>query len=247
MSLSKRARDYGAAILVHSHRSVADSLYPGQNYAYLARILGESPGLGRLGDLISCAPADHSTLAVLYDLKVPDIHAGTDISCKKFKVDDYCLLQDLPEPQESGGQLLFVRGHLSEEWIKTIGGKYRVDPEFFQRHLALPSAPIYESALALPTLPSSTRNIIRLSVSTIACQDPNALTIDLSHLQDVQARDAVAMDQYFRRLSKSLKPGDSIVRAYKTLSERFSIIEQDISICLETSGKGWIGMHRGRC
>lgn len=38
-----------------------------------------------------------------------------------------------------------------------------------------------------------------------------------------------------------------MVRAYKTPSERFSIIEQDIPICLETSGKSWTGMHRGRC
>jgi hypothetical protein len=237
MPLSKRARDYGQAISFHSLRSIADSLYPGQNYTNLAHILGETPALGHLSDFLGGASPDSSSIAVLYDLETPESHAR----CRTFKSDEHCRLQDLPEPREPNGQILFLRGHLSADWIKTIGAKYRVDPEFFQRHLALPSAPIHESVFSLPSLPSSTRNIITLGIPTIACHDPGAASLNSADLQEHRAEDTIAMDKYLRTFNKLAMPGDSMVRSYKALDRRFSLIEQNMSLCIEKSGKGWTG------
>ena len=33
------------------------------------------------------------------------------------------------------GQLLFIKGHPSPEWLSAINAKYQMDPEFFLRHL----------------------------------------------------------------------------------------------------------------
>jgi hypothetical protein len=243
MASNKRARDYGKAILLHSLRSWGNSLYPGQHYSNLAQLLRQTLDLEPEDS--TAAPTDQQTdvLATLYDLKLQNTNLAGPIESVKFRRNEAVRLQSWPEPEEPTGQVLFLRGHLTAEWVKTVGAKYRIDPEFFQRHLSFQSAPIHITVFALPSLPSSTRNIIRLNVSTICYRDPTATTSSRGTVQDIQDEHANAMGRYFRQFGTLAKPGDSIVRAYTTLSERFSILEQDISICLEQNGKGWVGQY----
>ncbi len=81
-------RENGVATQVHAQRSIADSLYLGQNYTNIARIRGESPRLENLGDDLFDTSADDSSVAVHDDLAAQD---AADISCIRFEVDEYCL------------------------------------------------------------------------------------------------------------------------------------------------------------
>lgn len=121
-----------------------------------------------------------------------------------------------------------------------MGAKYRIDPEFFQRHLSFQPAPIHQSVFSLPSLPLSTRNIIRINVSTICYRDPTIA----KHLSAPARKEleADSMRRYLCQFSSAAKQGDSIVRGYTSLDDRFSVLEQDISICLERNGKGWIAV-----
>jgi hypothetical protein len=49
------------------------------------------------------------------------------------------------------------------------------------------------------------------------------------------------MARYKRSLQKSASCGDSIVREYSILSDRYSVIEQRISLCIAENGDGWAG------
>lgn len=49
------------------------------------------------------------------------------------------------------------------------------------------------------------------------------------------------MDTYRRQFPVQTVCGDSIIRDYVSLDHDFSILEQDISICIYENGRGWIG------
>lgn len=51
------------------------------------------------------------------------------------------------------------------------------------------------------------------------------------------------MEQYrhYLKLNREVKPGDSIVRRYSVLDDEHFLIEQDISVSLNFTGKQWVG------
>ncbi|KAM3518350.1 hypothetical protein MY4038_010119, partial [Beauveria bassiana] len=72
-----------------------------------------------------------------------------------------------PSQAESPGQILLLTGYLSLEWLGSIGSRYRVDSEFFNRFLVFRSINDRLSCFSVPPLPSSEWNLIKLSLLTI--------------------------------------------------------------------------------
>jgi hypothetical protein len=61
---------------------------------------------------------------------------------------------------------------------------------------------------------------------------------------DLQARrieEFEAMATYRRKYQVAGQCGDSIVREFESLDEEYSLLEQDISICIVRNGSGWLG------
>lgn len=143
--------------------------------------------------------------------------------------------------EDRSGQVLFLRGYASPDWISTIGSISRIDPEFINRHLAFLTSWVLRSAFSIPSLSSSCRNIITLRVCTILFQNGRSIRKESKSLASRRKFDAEGLDNYARFLQTTARYGDSIVRGFCTLDEQYSIIEQDISVCIQRSKEGWLG------
>ena len=142
-------------------------------------------------------------------------------------------------PEEGFGQIVFIRGFVSPSWVSAIGSKYNVDPEFFRRHMEHLSASIDRHAYSLPSLASSSNNIIRLCVSTLLHRDD----FGGQNLQSQRSDQANELAAYkIQQLgSRKVCCGDSLVREFSTLCSSFSVIEQWISLCISKTDRSWAG------
>jgi hypothetical protein len=232
-SVSRRKRspkDYASAIRRHSTRSEYDSLYPGVQYRSIARFLNvPAPVRSR-----PSASNKHSykqreySFAILHDLAYgrDDPRYFTSFSGssgpQRFATH--------PAPHDKCGQLLFLRGYPSQDWINSIGARYRVDPEIFRRQLQHgPKCEYFD----LPDLPSSSMNIIKLFTSTIGTR--RRLTVDRSTEED-------ALERHFHNLGSNPDVvGESIVRQLWTHDEKHFSIEQNILMTVLQRKDGWLG------
>lgn len=153
---------------------------------------------------------------------------------------DVARLAPIPHPSHGKGHLLFVCGHLSPSWLAEIGSKYRVDPEFFCRHLDFLDSSIYRSLSDSPSLVSTTNNIIHVYVTTVLT-NALGLTRTSGSLLGHRELKKAEMSKYKRQLPKSAQCGDSLVRQYDVFGDHHSIIEQRVSICITENGDGWTG------
>jgi hypothetical protein len=74
--------------------------------------------------------------------------------------------QDAETPV-NGNQFLFLHGLPSPQWLNAIGGRYRVDPEFYHRHLDFQATAGRADYFTQPTLSSRCKNTIQFRVTTI--------------------------------------------------------------------------------
>lgn len=144
--------------------------------------------------------------------------------------------------------VLFMRGFPSPEWLNSVGAKFRIDPEFFQKHLNFSSetANALPSITLTPSLPSVQTDTVTLYVTTI-CQRLSDSRGHLSqdYLDEARELASQEMAKYVSSLSGLNCPritlGDSVVREFSIHdSEHFSI-EQALSINISRCGKGWLG------
>jgi hypothetical protein len=230
-------REYVQSIIAHSERSASASSFPGRNYVDLANWL--LPLLSRSSDN-SRTRAPHESkqwIAVAHSLE------GHSAKTVCFGEDDVSKLGTLQRPEADKGQLLFLRGFLSPEWLAEVGSRYTVDPEFFNRHLDFLSPSTHRNCFSVPSLISTTNNIIHVYVSTILTDNSvYASSLDnlLAYRRDIREQ----MIKYRRHLQRTARPGDSVVRDYTALDLQYAIAEQRISICVMPFGDGWRGKPR---
>ncbi|KAL8951207.1 MAG: hypothetical protein Q9222_002810 [Ikaeria aurantiellina] len=221
--------DYTRAIHAHSLHSIKDSICPGTDYIDLATWL--------LQDTKYCnrKPEDTSPVATLYN----SISASEEPA--QFRYGDLDELLEHPRPEKNHGQILFLQGFLPQDWISAIGSKYNVDPQFLRRHLDFSLRPDHRDAFSTPTLPSTAKNIFELSIISILYQHTTSCDNGRGpHLQQVRSVQEEQMTTYSRQLRFRAQAGDSIVRAYSTLDDRYAAMEQRMSVCHVRNGEGWL-------
>jgi hypothetical protein len=124
-------------------------------------------------------------------------------------------------------QIDFIRGLVSPSWVSAIGSKYNIDPEFFLRHMGLPS------------LATSSDNVSRLCVSTVFHRDDfGGQDLCSQRLEEVAGLERYKMQQPG---SNRVSCGDSLVREYSTVCSSSSVLEQCISLCVAKTERGWSG------
>ncbi|KAL2200743.1 hypothetical protein P885DRAFT_28516, partial [Corynascus similis CBS 632.67] len=226
---------YKQAIYAHSQRSVVSSSFPGRNYAALADWLIRPNAGAPSQEADSWRQLEHGLIVVhnLDDRKLGRTRIFTSEETTEFTV---------PQPQQGKGHLVFVQGFLCPAWVAELGSRYRVDPEFFCRHLDFFDVSAHHSCFNTPSLLNTTNNIIQVHVSTILTDvgysTTNLYDDSVSHRGLIREQ----MSKYKRSLQKAASCGDSIVRDYSILSDRYSVIEQRISICVAENGDGWVGL-----
>lgn len=223
-------KDYASAIRRYSTRSEYESLYPGVQYRSIARFLNVPAHVRPENGIHKkhiYKQRKHS-FAILHDLAYgrDDPRYFTTFSDSSGPQ----LFSTHPAPHDHCGQLLFLRGYPSQDWINSIGARYRVDPEIFRRQLQHgPKCEYFD----LPDLPSSSMNIIKLFTSTIGTR--RGLAVDRSEQED-------ALERHFHNLG--LNPdvvGESIVRQLWTHDEKHFSIEQNILMTVLRREDGWLG------
>lgn len=148
-----------------------------------------------------------------------------------------------PTKEDNESQLLFLRGFPSAHWIKLIGSKYYIDPEYFYRHLDFGSSDDRTNTFCLPGLPSSSWHLMHLPVTSIGLKDSvksRSTQEDIDGLRDDGAKSLARFHEKILRLE--LNTGDTLIRQFYNLDEMHCAVEQRISICMKESGKTFIGM-----
>lgn len=143
----------------------------------------------------------------------------------------------VPEAEPGTDQVIFVRGSLSPAWIEMLGSRYKIDPEFFRRHLQYLSRHDYSDLLPLP---SASTSMLFLPVASL-------YTRSLALSQDQVAKRRKEDDNVVRSnhqvIQQKASCGESVVRKLSTLSDRLLSVEHDISIYTrERKSGGRFGM-----
>jgi hypothetical protein len=233
------------SLRIHNHASLSTkgSLFPGQNYRTLARYLRQ--------------PFQQSHSAALYQPNTRDEHSGSFATLYNLNADDSDRVVSLPNPEffeslmeeilndSSSSLLLFLRGHPSSEWLNSVGSMCNVHPEFFQRHVEFWSTIGMPDYFPLPPLPSSSGNIIKLQLTTIGSRGSVASKGPQASIDRLRRESAKDFERYFHELrtTDNFRTGDSFVRHLEVYDETHFSLEQDVSICVNRLGNGWIGKN----
>lgn len=230
--------EYAHIVAGHANpSSTAQSLYSGANYANFATYL-ERPYQPTATIASGLSPETPKPFVTLHDLSLPE---SDETRIHGFcSVDAFAKSIEEKQKQAKPSLLVFLRGHPSPQWLNTIGYLCNVDPEFLLRHLNFRTPPT-ERHFTSPAPPSTTSNIIQLRISSIVCREQTNETPDAVSQLRIEA--AEEMKEYHKNLKKEIgvKTGDSIVRSFVVHDNEHSTLEQDISLCVNEFGKGWIG------
>ncbi|KAG9191301.1 hypothetical protein G6011_09389 [Alternaria panax] len=235
MQLSPKAEGYRQDILNYSARSYTRTLFFGHHYRFLVELLraDETHLSKQYHDLEAYFLAHRSVYGLSSD--GAEQHQRHSYS--------YTQLQDLvslPSPGQGQGQVLFLNGHLPGSWIYEVGAKYGIAPEFFRRHVHLwrsTHGPVLHAIARTPSATSSKGLLLRLNTQGYSIK--NKLSMSPSDGFILQARRRLLPDDVEwmpRRLPAA--PGGSYIRKHAYLSNLQFVIEQDISITIESNGDG---------
>ncbi|AEO67446.1 uncharacterized protein THITE_2050978, partial [Thermothielavioides terrestris NRRL 8126] len=244
------ARDYAIRVRSHAATTASHSLYSGDSFRNLADFLWQ-PYIQRAPQLPLTHSRPSSRFAVLYHVssqKVVNIPFGT--------VREFEALGDSALPGAGSFALLLLQGYPSPEWLNTLGARFGIDPEFFQRHLLFSSASVKGSVggcirkrTATHILPSCHGDMVSLQITKIASRQsvsPRHTDLDQEGLDQLRRQTSEEMTAYMSKLASLNSPGvaaaDSIIREFSVHGLDYFSLEQTISIGFHACGQGWLGI-----
>lgn len=223
---------YAKTIQSYARRSQGEYLICGEGYKHVARLLNSPPKKRR-------QQLENSSLsgAQTFELVVCK-HFVEDQSVRPAGysgVEGLNKFQQLPELNADSSHLVFLRGYPASDWLRVLGAKLRVDPEYLRQQLRFMER---RKLFDIPTLPSSSRNILNLRITTIYTRQA-ALTKQAVEKGREESAETVKKHQI--ALQNIDSAGDSIVRRYSIHSENTYTIGQNISCCVVKKHDGWAG------
>jgi hypothetical protein len=138
--------------------------------------------------------------------------------------DGLARFMDHPQPEAGSDQVVFVRGSLSTAWIEALGTKYKIDPEFFRRHLRYLPGRDYSD---LPSLPSANTEMMTLRLASLYTRS-HALAP--GQIRECRGKDPDVARRNQNSISGDMACGETVIRRFSTLSDRLFSVEHDISI-----------------
>ena len=223
----------------HAHLGIEASLYPGPSFDRLASFLQRSFESQRRRPLPVAEPSPFVFAHHYRDLGAPgrgriEVRQPGDI------------LQPDVAQRRSAGSLLFLRGMPSAEWLANIGGTYRVDPEYFQRHLNFLATTGRINYYPPVSLPSSSDYIVQLRYMNIAKRGPlgvggTTLAGTASLRSEAKRKMSTYLGGLASNMEKDIGTGNSIVRGLSFFVNGHLVIEQTISLCISRVDDRWIG------
>ena len=211
-----------------SDRSQDDYLLCGVHYQHIARFFRNS-----ISDDGTSTPSGQSELPLNF-VTVLDFAGGKDaITTRELATPQEYV--DAPTINAYHSQILFLKGYPSGKWLKTLGATFRVDPEFWRRHLAfLQHRDFYD----LPPLPSFTNRIVQLRLTTIFTRHA---AITRRAVEIARAEGPAHLRRHHLDLERGGRVGESIIRRLDVISEDTFTVEQHISCTIAAKNGGWAG------
>jgi len=141
----------------------------------------------------------------------------------------------VPSRRESPGQLLFLRGQWSGEWIGLVGSKFQVDPEFFCEFLKFENASDRTNNFSIPKFAAASWNVMKIPLMTIGSYDALNTSIGKNEMKGIRQECAKQMERYRCEINRNDSPrvGNSVVRNYHVFDSTHFAVEQAIWICLQ--------------
>ena len=249
METTVSAKNYAERVQDHSAVRSSQSLNAGDDFRDLAKFLRQ-PYVSR-PRLLSPSDRDPPALPKLQPCFASLYHI-TENSTDRLQfttIEEFDSLGEKVLPARDSFAMLLLQGYPAPEWLNTLGGRFSVDPEFFQRHLLFETAsskgpPKHSSAQFLP---SRHGNMLSLRISTLGFRQSGD---QLDHGQgDLDALRRKVSDEMGRYISKiaslnhpDVQQGDSVVRQFFLHdSDNFSL-EQTLSLAIQRAGDAWMGM-----
>ena len=227
-------KEYADAIHAHSRLGNVDSLYPGLNFANLARFLQQpfENALKSYQNIHTQANDAYFAFAVRYVYATDGLQ-----SVKSFQhPDDFTEASVAPAQSDKTHTVLFLRGLPSSLWLVVIGSIHRVDPEFFQRHLDFWSSIGRVNYFAIPSLFSTSSNMIELVYFSIGQNRKRTP----KEMESVRQASLKSLSRYthilITKMENAVALGSSVVRRFDLLDENHFALEQRISIYLGRNG-----------
>ena len=231
------AREYAAKVRAHAAVTSKQSIYPGDDFRHLADFLWQ-PYNTQL-NLPKRAAARDSYFASLYkiggDERVP-------LSCQSFAtVEEVEKLHDRDIFTFSTFPLLVLRGYPSPEWLNILGGRFDIDPEFFQRHLLFASVSGKNTSKNSPALilPSCHANMVSLQVTNVGLRQSGIHPDrDQGTLGAIRADASNWMAAYMSKLasldSSEIPTGNLFAREFSLLDFDCFLLEHTVSLYIHT-------------
>ncbi|KAL8791630.1 MAG: hypothetical protein Q9195_005779 [Heterodermia aff. obscurata] len=226
-------QEYVDAVAFHSTQANIDTLYPGHTFEDLSLFLKKHSSPHH--DDAHASASDTNSLATLLTL------GRDDIDRQSFTHAEACIDALLRQGEQKKPHILFLKGYQSPTWSACVGAFCSIDPQYFNSHLSFRCRRHYYSS---PTLPSASKNIIKLRITTIGSREGNNRVSERNQnaVDQLRLRGTSAMRKYQHELFRGARfaAGDSVVRSYTNLDEKHFILEQDMTICLSRLDSSWI-------
>ncbi|KAJ6782046.1 hypothetical protein PWT90_03864 [Aphanocladium album] len=243
--------EYVKGIKYHAGQEAGATLYPGDIYRGLSSFIDQRakptsssatslatlPSFAWLTSPAQCNSSDRQQTSDKPSTLDNGVQRGR---FERFADPDLCIQALKSNIEASRPQVLFLRGHPSPQWLRTIGAFCCVDPELFRWFLrykeSVGSDYYFESA------PSTMSSIYRFKFYTIGFQS-NYGRYCQEHVDITRAEGSCDFENYKDELLGGiLATGSSIVRNFYALDDRHCVIEQEMDISILKIGKTWMAI-----
>jgi hypothetical protein len=228
MKPPRNASQYRDEVLKYSDRSYTKTIFQGFIYRFLQELFkhDETHLSEEFPDL------DNHTLAHLTCFNPASQQQNSQYSYSQLNN-----LLNTPLPSKRSGQLLFLGGHLTGSWIASIGAKYGIAPEFFRRHIHVWRSSRGTVLHAAPTLPSACAQ----AGTTLRINTCGKSTRSFGPLSLASRRQMLPERLFHHPTVLTPAPGSAYIRGHAHVGDLEFLIEQDISITIQSDGEGWTG------
>ena len=126
-------KHYADAVFVPAKQGIQASLFPGLNFDKLASV---TKTISRPGEWPQVSNVESIQRASCVFLRQDTYDPNGEVRVQSFQDPNICYhTYHRPGHGERIHAVLFLQCLPSSEWLSAIGGIYRVNPKFFQRHL----------------------------------------------------------------------------------------------------------------
>lgn len=236
-------QEYANAIGNHARQTTDSSPFPGQNFENLSEYLQQDfaqrqsrPAASRSSTRSnrSKSPSKSFSFLTVLDLE----RDGSSLRTHEYDDPELC-----PSLSSDKPMILVMRGKPSARWITTLGAAFRIDPEFFNRHLDFRSTLGRIDHFSSPSLPSARSMLFQLPYMTLGqIQTPTYRTTQ-GTIGALRSDSEQRFKEYWQEIHELFNSdegiGESIVRNFYLHDQTHYALEQRISIALNRNGASW--------